>query len=233
MSFNLLFEMAAAIGSQRMVELCEHYLWVTDTQRSDEALRQMLDTSGAILPPAWRRSSLDSLRSSPQPAPAAAFCGDRGSRWDDCSGELLATPTRPSSGEKACPGAPRRRTSGGVRAEFNSPVMRPLDLPPAPVGLPTLAIARAEIGRQAVEALESRNYGGKTREELLEKVRDYDPRHPLLCALHEPQTRGGPALGYSRNASGNYSSFAPCCNGCYIGMRESGELDELVANSTE
>jgi hypothetical protein len=230
MSFNLLFEMAAAIGTQRMVELCEHYLWTTDTQRRDEVLRQMLDTSGAILPPAWRHSSLDSPRS----APAVAFCGDRGSRWSDCSGveTVPVTPVRPPRGEPACPGAPRR-VSGELRADFNSPAMRPLDLaempselPPtslSPVGLPTLPIIRAEIGRQALEALESRNYGGKTRNHLLVSLREYDPCHPLLCPRHEAQTRGGPGLGYSRNASGSYSSFAPCCIGCHIGRVEAAE----------
>lgn len=230
MSYTLLFEMAAAIGTQRMVELCEHYLWTTDTLRRDEALRQMLDSSGAILPPAWRRSSLD-----------------RGSRWEDCSGSvtLPSTPVR-SPSPLVCPGAPAR-----PRPPFQSPALAAsatgaappfslLEATPPSSPLPRtgdlVADHLAEEGwhREVVRRLKERDFSlGWERGELLEELRSFDPLHPLLCPLHNAQTAGSLALGYSRNSSGYYSTFAPCCNGCHIGMRESGELDEVVANSTE
>ncbi len=47
MSFKLLFEMAAAVGTERMVELCEHYLWTTDTQRYEA--KQRLDAQAEEL----------------------------------------------------------------------------------------------------------------------------------------------------------------------------------------
>lgn len=228
MSFNLLFEMAAAIGTQRMVELCEHYLWTTDCLASHmaagadaHAAVKAEVASGAIYPPAWRRSSLD-----------------RGSRWEE---ELLATPPRPASRETVCPGAP-------ARLPFQSPALRPLSPAPpfllssetvsppgspraAPVGGGLCAVsnsfdqrANEEIAQEVLRRLEEHDYSnGWSRAELLDELRLFKPKHPLLCSLHNAQTRGGPALGYTRNASGNYSMFSPPCSGCSIGLREATE----------
>jgi hypothetical protein len=46
------------------------------------------------------------------------------------------------------------------------------------------------------------------------------PKHPLFCDLHRSHAPGGPALGYSRNSSGRYSTFAPLCSGCEVGEAE-------------
>jgi hypothetical protein len=236
--------MAAAIGTQRMVELCEHYLWVTDTERRDAELRRVLDSSGAVIPPAWRRSETDrgsrwedSLGSSPQLAPAVAF-------WSDCSGSvtLPSTPVRASS-TLVCPGAP-------ARPVFQSPLFRTstLEAPPpfllqrcnalapdaTPPGSPraaapgprtgdTVADRLADEGwrSEVLRRLEENDFSlGWDREQLLEELRNFNPLHPLLCPLHSAYTPGGPALGYSRNASGYYSTFSPSCIGCPIGLAE-------------
>lgn len=186
MSFNLLFEMAAAIGTQRMVELCEHYLWVMDNERADQERRErvrVLDASGAVIPPAWR---------------------DRGSRsacWSDCSGvtptpaAFPATPER-RPGPVVCPGAPRRPSGAGVRFPleriFNSPQLGP-----------------SATGEPVVRALD---LSGAVPENQLDTIR---------CPLHEAPS--GVALGYSRNSSGNYATFAPLCSGCPVGSAEATE----------
>lgn len=41
---------------------------------------------------------------------------------------------------------------------------------------------------------------------------------PMNCDLHRCHVTGG--LGYTRNASGNYSMYAPPCSGCRIGNAE-------------
>lgn len=46
------------------------------------------------------------------------------------------------------------------------------------------------------------------------------PTHPLFCDLHRSHAPGGPSLGYSRNSSGRYSTFAPLCSGCEVGESE-------------
>lgn len=229
MSFNLLFEMAAAIGTKRMVELCEHYLWVTDIQNAErvrDALGPsaaslspaasaaaagggMLDGSGAVIPPAWR-SQLD-----------------RGSRWSDAG---TVTPQRPASRETVCPGAPVR-----LRFPFQSPALcsspeasspPPFQLPEDPLPAPALCAVGNSFDRdypEVVRRLEERDYSSVSHEQLLSELRALDPRHPLLCPLHNCRAPGGPALGYSRNSSGNYSMFAPSCIGCSVGESDAAE----------
>lgn len=46
------------------------------------------------------------------------------------------------------------------------------------------------------------------------------PTHPLFCDLHRSHAPGGLSLGYSRNSSGRYSTFAPLCSGCEVGESE-------------
>jgi hypothetical protein len=215
MSFNLLFEMAAVIGTQRMVELCEHYLWVTDTNR-----KESLGPSAASLSPA------------PSPPPQLAGLDASGAVlppiWRDCSGQALATPDRPIR-PLACPGAPRRQ-------QFNSPhlgalgpapsaVVRALDLSGnAPMAETLSELSPAERLASVLRHLE--NYyipPGSTRKELLSELRALDPIHPLLCPLHDCRVRGGPSLGYSRNSSGNYSMFSPSCIGCPVGESDAAE----------
>ena len=48
-----------------------------------------------------------------------------------------------------------------------------------------------------------------------------DYTNPLNCSLHRPRVTN--ELGYSANASGMYSMYAPSCSGCSIGVAE-GEL---------
>ena len=226
MSFNLLFEMAAAIGTQRMIVLCEHYLWVTDTQNAErvrEALGPsaaslspvasasggggVLDGSGAVIPPAWR-SQLD-----------------RGSRWSDAG---TVTPQRPASRETVCPGAPVR-----LRLPFQSPTLcsSPEASSPPPFQLPEdsgLCAVGNSFDRdypEVVRRLEERDYSSLSHGQLLAELRALAPRHPLLCPLHNCRAPGGPALGYSRNSSGNYSMYAPSCIGCSVGEAEREEAE--------
>ena len=213
MSFNLLFEMAAAIGTQRMVELCEHYLWVTDTQSRDALGPSaaslspvasaaaaggggMLDRSGAVIPPAWR-SQADHV-----------------------------TPQRPIR-PLGCPGAPLR-----LRLPFQSPALcsSPEASSPPPFQLPEdsgLCAVSHSFDRdypEVLRRLEERDYSSSlSHEQLLSELRAMDPRHPLLCPLHNCRAPGGPALGYSRNSSGNYSMYAPSCIGCPVGESDAAE----------
>jgi hypothetical protein len=204
MSFNLLFEMAAAIGTQRMVELCEHYLWITDTQRG---MRSVFDSSGAIIPPAWRWS--DSPRSTPQSAPGVAF-------WSDCSGAAppvspITTPPR-APRTAATPGAPRR-----PRGIFNSP---PLSASPPPVfdlsGADGAATEVVDLTRDncvmcGVESSGAPPYNlGAIGPTCGKGCYDasYDAPPPVPCDLH----CGSAALGYSRNSWDDYSTFAPLCS---------------------
>ena len=180
MSYNLLPELAVAIGTKRMVELCEHFLWVTDHKRA-------FDASGGVIPPVWR----------------------------DCSGLGQAasvvpplwlphqTPPR-ASVPQACPGAPRRleqRVAG--------------TLPPADAWTP--APARALFNSPAVTAVAP---ALSPPDSPLAPRPLADPKNPQNCPLHMVSEGG---LGYSRNASGFYSSFSPPCNGCRKGKEEAEE----------
>ena len=63
--------------------------------------------------------------------------------------------------------------------------------------------------------LEERDYTVYwTRAKLLEELRTLEPKHPLLCPLHDAYVPGGPTIGYSRNSHGEYATYAPGCIGC-------------------
>jgi hypothetical protein len=87
-------------------------------------------------------------------------------------------------------------------------------------------LSREACQREVIRRLENFDFTHTTRQELLKELAELDPEHPLLCSLHEARAAGGPSLGYSRNSSGNYAMFAPCCSGCRIGKadRASAEL---------
>lgn len=103
MSYNLLFELAEAVGTERMIHLCEHFL---ATVKGGNHIPMELP----ILPPIWR---------------------DRGSRWEEVQvipqtplQSPPQTPRQSSETERVCPGAP------GRRALFNSPLLSSAEPPP-------------------------------------------------------------------------------------------------------
>jgi hypothetical protein len=189
MSFNLLPEMAAAIGTQRMVELCEHFLWVTDTTRG---LRGAVDASGAIIPPVWRDCS-GAIGAVPPSSP-------------------MRTPTRgPLTRDP--PGAPQRPPR-----IFNSPRLSPIAVPPpvfdlsgADAATEVVDLTRENCVMCGTESSGAPPYNlGAIGPTCGKGCYDasYDAPPPLpSCDLHG----GSAALGYSRNSWGDYSTFSPLC----------------------
>lgn len=186
MSFNLLFEMAAAIGTQRMVELCEHYLWITDTQR-------------------WS----DSPRSTPQSAPGVAF-------WSDCSGAAppvspITTPPR-APRTAATPGAPQRPRAIFNSPPLSASPPPVFDLSGADgAATEVVDLTLNNCVMCGVESSGAPPYNlGAIGPTCGKGCYDasYDAPPPVSCDLHG----GGAALGYSRNSWGDYSTFAPLCS---------------------